>query len=194
MFVANREGDSVSVIDMKALHVIATVPVGHAPFAFTVSPGGDRLYVTNVQSSDLSVLGAETLETLDTVKVGSVPYGVAVTPNSERVFITNQQSGSVSVMDAEALVVTYKTKVGRYPEGVVIGSKAYVANWASGDISVLNGKPGRSFAASRQAPARAPWLSFPRAKIYPSASMPPGAIALRKSGGHDRLMTKFDGA
>jgi hypothetical protein len=55
-------------------------------------------------------------------------------------------------------------------------------------------KPGRSFAASRQAPARAPWLSFPRAKVYPSASMPPGAIALRKSGGHDRLMTKFDGA
>ena len=68
VFVANREGDSVSVIDMKALHVIATVPVGHAPFALTVSPGGDRLYVTNVQSSDLSVLGAETLETLDTVK------------------------------------------------------------------------------------------------------------------------------
>ena len=95
---------------MKALHVIATVPVGHAPFALTVSPDGDRLYVTNVQSSDLSVLGAETLETLDTVKVGSVPYGVAVTPNSERVFITNQQSGSVSVMDAEALVVTYKDK------------------------------------------------------------------------------------
>jgi YVTN family beta-propeller protein len=106
-------GDSVSVIDMKALHVIATVPVGHAPFALTVSPGGDRLYVTNVQSSDLSVLGAETLETLDTVKVGSMPYGVAVTPNSERLFITNQQSGSVSVMDAEALVVTYKTKVER---------------------------------------------------------------------------------
>ena len=65
MFVANREGDSVS--DMKALHVIATVPVGHAPLALTVSPGRDRLYVTNVQSSDLSVLGAETLETLDTV-------------------------------------------------------------------------------------------------------------------------------
>lgn len=61
-------------------------------------------------------------------------------------FITNQQSGSVSVMDAEALVATYKTKVGRYPEGVVIepdGSKAYVANWASGDISVLNGETGQ---------------------------------------------------
>ena len=78
-----------------------------------------------------------------TPSIGSVPYGVAVTPNSERVFITNQQSGSVSVMDAEALVVTYKTKVGRYPEGVVIGSKAYVANWASGDISVLNGETGQ---------------------------------------------------
>ena len=144
MFVANREGDSVSVIDMKALHVIATVPVGHAPFALTVSPGRDRLYVTNVQSSDLSVLGAETLETLDTVKQHALRRGGDA--DSERVFITNQQSGSVSVMDAEALVVTYKTKVGRYPEGVVIepdGSKAYVANWASGDISVLNGETGQ---------------------------------------------------
>ena len=35
---------------------------------------------------------------------------------------------------------------GRYPEGVVIapdGNKAYVANWASGDISVLNGETGQ---------------------------------------------------
>ena len=49
-------------------------------------------------------------------------------------------------------------------------------------------------AASRQAPARAPWLSFPQAKVYHSASMPPEAIALHKPGGHDRLRTKFDGA
>ena len=117
-----------------------------------------------------------------------------MTPNSERVFITNQQSGSVSVMDAEALVVTYKTKVGRYPEGVVIGSKAYVANWASGDISVLNGETGQELRRIKASSGARLWLSFPRAKVYPSASMPPGAIALRKSGGHDRLMTKFDGA
>ncbi len=61
-------------------------------------------------------------------------------------FVTNQQSGTVNVMDAASLVVTYKTKVGKYPEGVVVqpdGSKVYVANWASGEISVLNGETGQ---------------------------------------------------
>lgn len=36
--------------------------------------------------------------------------------------------------------------MGRYPENIVItpdGSKAYVVNWMSGDISVLNGETGR---------------------------------------------------
>jgi YVTN family beta-propeller protein len=50
------------------------------------------------------------------------------------------------VIDSESLVVTYRAKVGRYPENIAVlpdGSKAYVVNWMSGDISVLNGRTGQ---------------------------------------------------
>lgn len=146
VFVANREGDSVSVIDTERLTVVATVGVGHAPFALAVSPGGDRLYVANAQSSDLWVFSTESLERLGAVQVGAMPYGIAVGPAGDRILVANQQSGSVFIIDAASLVVTHRVKVGRYPENVVIlpnGSRAYVVNWMSGDISVLNPETGQ---------------------------------------------------
>jgi YVTN family beta-propeller protein len=62
------------------------------------------------------------------------------------VLVANQQSGTVNVVDTPSLVVTHRERVGRYPENIVMhpdGSKAYVVNWMSGDISVLNGETGR---------------------------------------------------
>ena len=42
--------------------------------------------------------------------------------------------------------VLRQAKVGRFPEGIVVeprGGKAYVANWFSGDVSVLDVASGR---------------------------------------------------
>ena len=65
-----------------------------------------------------------------TLPVTKGPATIAAAPNGRKLYITHPDAG----------------KLGRYPEGVVIapdGSKAYVANWASGDISVLNGETGQ---------------------------------------------------
>ena len=64
-------------------------------------------------------------------------------PRPSSATVTDDAPGcSVSVIDAEELMVIYSAKVGRYPEGIVRladGSKVYVGNWASDDLSVLNG-------------------------------------------------------
>ena len=68
---------------------------------------------------------------------GSPPQSLKLLPGT---------AGTVSVVDTASLVATYRAKVGRYPESIVMlpdGSKAYVVNWMSGDISVLNGETGR---------------------------------------------------
>jgi YVTN family beta-propeller protein len=45
----------------------------------------------------------------------------------------------VSVIDGDALAVTATVPVGRYPEAVAIrGGFAYVANWFSDDVSVID--------------------------------------------------------
>jgi DNA-binding beta-propeller fold protein YncE len=51
----------------------------------------------------------------------------------------------VLVIDADTSVTMHRIKVGRYPEALAIlanGSRAYVINWMSGDISVLNPDTG----------------------------------------------------
>lgn len=139
LFVADRESDSVSVIRTADETVEATIAVGRAPFAMALSPDGARLYVGNVQAGTVSVIDTATLALVETRASGAMPYGAAVTPDGSRALVTNQQAGTVAVLgphDARRTI-----KVGGYPEAVVIGAdgrRAYVANWFSDDVSVLD--------------------------------------------------------
>lgn len=139
IFVADRESHQISVIDSGRMERIATIPVGTAPFALGLSPTQDRLYVANVRSNDLSVIDTASLTTIATVPVGPMPYGVATSPDGKRVLVTNQHAGTVTVLDADSLAAIKTVKVGDYPEGIVVeGDRAYVANWFSDDVSVID--------------------------------------------------------
>ncbi len=139
LYVADRESHQVSVFDAARMTRIATISVGTAPFALALSPDGRRLYVGNVRSNDLTVIDTGRLEALATVPAGAMPYGLAVSPDGARVLVTNQQAGTVTVLDAGTLTIAATVGVGRYPEGIVIeGGRAYVANWFSDSVSVLD--------------------------------------------------------
>ena len=144
LFVADRESRQVSVIDAARMERIATIPVGEAPFALALDPAEARLYVGNVRSNDLTVIDTAALKAVATVPAGAMPYGVAVSPDGARVLVTNQGAGTVTVLEAETLAITATIGVGRYPEGIVAppgdaaGPRAYVANWFSDDVSVID--------------------------------------------------------
>lgn len=136
LFVAERGGDSVAVVDGATMARLARIGVGRAPFALALSPDGRRLYVGNVRSNDLTAIDTAALSALATRPAGRSPYGVAV--EDGRILVTNQESGTVSVLDAE-LALTATIPVGRYPEGIAVADgRAYVANWFSDDVSVID--------------------------------------------------------
>lgn len=140
LFVANREGDSVSAILTEELTLAATIPVGHAPFAMALSPDGARLYVGNVQAGTVTLVDTAKLAVAETWKTGAMPYGTAVTPDGARLLVTHQSSGTLGVFGGNDEPIA-KIKVGNYPEGVAIGgggTRAYVANWFSDDVSVID--------------------------------------------------------
>ena len=88
------------------------------------------LYVVSQDDSAVEVIDTSTDALVATLPVTKGPATIAAAPNGRKLYITHPDAG----------------KLGRYPEGVVIapdGSKVYVANWASGDISVLNGETGQ---------------------------------------------------
>ncbi|WP_333793092.1 YncE family protein [Hyphomicrobium sp.] len=146
LFVANRESDDVSVVRTDDLTVAATIPVGRAPFALALSPDAARLYVANVQAGTVSVIDTGKREVIETwASGGAMPYGAAVTPDGSRLVVTNQQAGTLSILDRSG-APSPSVRVGGYPEGVTIGAggrRAYVANWFSDDISVVDLERGR---------------------------------------------------
>lgn len=138
LYVANRESDTVSVVDVATLGVVATVPVGRAPFGVTVQ--GGRVFVANVQSSDVSVIDVATLAELGRLPVGAFPYAVAVTPDGSRILVTNQHSGTLSVFDG-AYRPLPDIAVGEYPEGIALsadGARAYVALWMDNRLAEVD--------------------------------------------------------
>jgi YVTN family beta-propeller protein len=139
LYVADRESRQVSVVDTAAMARVATIPVGEGPFALTLNPAGDRLYVANVRDGTVSVIDTANRRTVATFAVGGMPYGVAVSPDGARILVTDQRAGTLVVVDAASGAMVAAVPVGRYPEGVAVaGPRAYVANWFSDSVSVID--------------------------------------------------------
>lgn len=137
IYVANRESRSVSVVDALSMRSIAEIPVGEGPFALALGAREKRLFVANVRSRDVTVIDAEKLAVVATIPIGGAPYGAALDSSGE-ILISNQHGDSISVIDPATLIVSRVIRVGRFPEGLAADSGvAYVANWFSGDVSVV---------------------------------------------------------
>ncbi|CAN5920748.1 hypothetical protein BH11PSE8_BH11PSE8_40970 [soil metagenome] len=148
VFVAERDDDSVALVDVAARQVRLRTKVGTHPFALLFDAPRQRLYALNVMSDDVSVLDArdpDKLTLVATLKVGKAPYGAALAAGGSLIYVTNQHDDSVSVIDAESLKVVRTLKGFGYPEGVAAnGDRIYVVNWMDDNVSVLDARSGAS--------------------------------------------------
>ncbi|KQP29691.1 hypothetical protein ASF49_16185 [Methylobacterium sp. Leaf104] len=139
LYVADRESRQVSVVDTRAMACVNTIPVGEGPFALALNSAQDRLYIANVRSGDVSVIDTIARRVVATFAVGGMPYGVAVSPDGARIFVTDQRAGTLVVLGAADGALRATVPVGRYPEGVAVtAQQAYVANWFSDSVSVID--------------------------------------------------------
>ena len=150
VFVAERDDDSVALIDTNAGQVRLRTRVGSHPFALLFDAPRQRLYALNVLSDDVSVLNTADPARLDliaTVKVGKAPYGAALAASGSLLYVTNQHDDSVSVIDAASLTVLRTLAGFGYPEGVAAhGDRVYVVNWMNDEVSVLDARSGDALA------------------------------------------------
>jgi YVTN family beta-propeller protein len=179
-FVAERDDDSVAVVDLPAGRVRARVKVGQHPFALLHDAARRQLYVLNVLSNDVSVVSTQDLDhpaVLATVKVGKAPYGAALADGGRLLYITNQHADSVSVIDAGTLQPLRTLPGFGYPEGVAaFGDKVYVVNWMDDNVRVLDAASGRALhtiATGKNSRGFGAFIGAPAATAHPSA--PPSA-------------------
>jgi YVTN family beta-propeller protein len=153
--VANEAAGAVSVIDTGD-GTVTTLTVGSLPQAVAISPDGAFAYVTNQGSGTVSVIDTATNEVLAPIEVGrqsnSLPEGIATSPDGSHLYVTygyrpgtDVGPGEVAVIGAASRQVEKRIAVGEEPAGIAVtpdGTKAYVADYGSGQITEISGLAG----------------------------------------------------
>ena len=165
VYVADEEGDTVSVLDAASFSKVATIPVGRGPHNIQVSPDGRLAWVTTngerrkleaeqehkgmpkrehegmTEAGQVWVIDTATDQVVARVPVGRHPAHVVLTPDSRFAYVTNGGENTVSVVDTDTRHVVATIPVGAYPHGIRIspdGKQAYVANLKGGTVSVID--------------------------------------------------------
>src|SRR5437870_3161107 len=98
-YVANNSANTVSVINTATHAVVATIPVGTAPYGVAVNQAGSTAYVANFGSNNVSVITTSTNTVTAIIPVGSGPTSLTFAPNGKTAYVTNSTSNSVSVIN-----------------------------------------------------------------------------------------------
>ncbi|MCI0397473.1 MAG: hypothetical protein L0332_10155 [Chloroflexi bacterium] len=142
-FVANHEGNSLSILDTAAMTVLDTIalPGADGPNGVSYHPATGQVYVANRNTNNVSVVNAGAGLFVQNIPVGNMPDGVVVA--SDLAYVANFGSDSVSLIDVTANAVSDTLAVGLQP-ALLAGNddRGFVYLSAYGDSAIdylLNG-------------------------------------------------------
>ena len=119
-YIANRDDDTVSVIDTVTDKVVSTIAVGDYPHGLAVTPNGERIFVANRSAGTVSVIDAATRSVIATIATGLVPISIAVDPSGAFAYIVNRGEDKISIMDTALLAVVGTISVSDAPGLVLV--------------------------------------------------------------------------
>ena len=144
-YTANNGAGSVSVLDLRARTLLATIPVSKKVQRVTVSPDGKYVFTQDQETPRVVVIDTATNAVVRSISLPRIPYSSVITPDG-RWLLANSESGKLFVVDlaSGALTKTFDTPdvpVAPTPGELVLapdGAHAYVSCPQGGTIEVLN--------------------------------------------------------
>lgn len=169
LLVGNKAEASVSIIDLASGREIARAKTRPGPHEIAVSGDGKLALVTNYGTespgNSLTVIEVELGQTVATIDLGehTRPHGIVFMPGNRRVLVTAEGTRSLLVVDVWNGVVEKAIPTGQNTSHMVAydpnGQRAFVANIASGSVSLIN-VPGGELLAYRQSGAGAEGIAL----------------------------------
>ena len=97
LFVLNKSGDTLSIVNAVSMSVERTVPTGRNPHELAIAPNGMKAYIANVGDNTVSVLDLKTLAVTKQIRTADFqyPHGIIFTPDSRRALVTNERSKKI---------------------------------------------------------------------------------------------------
>lgn len=141
-FVTNFDSGTVSVIDMNALTVSATIPVGSNPRRIIADAATHRVYLVNdTAPGTVTVINGATNAIVATIPVGNNPRGIEGNFFIGEVYVNNNSSNSVSVINTTTNAVVATIPVGTAPGAPTSNGlldKLYVTSFTDNTVSVID--------------------------------------------------------
>ena len=119
VWAANAQDGTVSVIDLAARKVVATLDVhvnGANRLKFT--PDGKRVFVSCLGGPDLVILDAAGRNEIKRLKIGTGAAGIEMQPDGTRAFVACTPDNYVAIVDLSTLAVTGHIDAGGGPDGM----------------------------------------------------------------------------
>ena len=138
-YVGNFKDDTVSVIDLDAGAVVATLPVAAGPHGMAITPDGRKVYVAGDGTSTLTVVDAAGDRVAGRVEVGKAPHGLAMHPGGKVLLVGVYGEDRIAWVDTATDGVVASLPVAK-PHTIAIrpdGAVAYVASQQPGDFALV---------------------------------------------------------
>ena len=144
LLAVNPDSNSVSVIALAELPVVAELAVGADPRTVAVDDAARRAYVANRGSDSVSVVDLSARTVVAEIATGYRPYGVVVSPDGDRLYVAEQGTGHVRVVDTRSLATVALLPVSDRPSGLAIsadGRTLYVTHLLSNALTAITVRP-----------------------------------------------------
>lgn len=147
IYVANEEGNSVSVISAANNTVMATIQGCDSPLGVGFDNSTNVIFATNVGGSNVTAISGVTNQVITTIPTGTTPWAVAYDGSNEDVYVANSGSNNVTVISGTTYRAIASVAVGIGPFGIAWDSatgEMFVAEHGAGspiggdNVSVIN--------------------------------------------------------
>jgi YVTN family beta-propeller protein len=123
LWVANAQDKTISVIDLAAKKVVATLPSTGNANRLKITLDGKYAFVSDLGGTDMLIIDVATRKPFKTMKMGASSEGLLMAPDGMHVYTTLNDHDSVAVIDLKTFTVTGEVKTGRGPDGLAWASR-----------------------------------------------------------------------
>jgi DNA-binding beta-propeller fold protein YncE len=143
--------DVVSLLDVEANAIVATIPTGRTPNYAVVSADGTRAYVSNSGAGSITEIDLENRYPLRTLEAGLVPEHMVMGPDGRRLYVANVRAGTVSEVSLDSGRITRRFEVGTKLHGLDIaedGTRLFATTRADEKLVAIDLSSGEQQAVS----------------------------------------------
>ncbi len=155
VYVTSEGANTVYAIDVATRKIAGRVKVGTRPRRFALNPDGSELWVTNELGASISIIDTRGMQVKHTLSfklpgmraADITPVGMLMTADGKTAWVALGRANHVAEVDVATRTVRRVVLVGKRAWGLALnqdGSRLYVANGLSDDMSIINTENARA--------------------------------------------------